>query len=128
MKVTYVVCFCLCTNAVAVGCHGITHSVALPDPSSQYTHPVTSSDITSKASCPAALMILCYPGRHEPLWQDNLAKPFTTSMCCVQIVWQCEPKQDLQLYLSPLGGQGSDAVMTHNAQAGKYRTHKVKLS
>ena len=37
----------------------------------------------------------------------------------VQVAWQCEPRQDWQLYLSPLGGQASDAIIALNAQAGK---------
>lgn len=37
----------------------------------------------------------------------------------VQVVYECQPREDMSLYLAPLGGQAADAVMTLNAQAGK---------
>lgn len=36
-----------------------------------------------------------------------------------QVVYECQPREDMSLYLAPIGGQAADAVMTLNAQAGK---------
>ena len=38
----------------------------------------------------------------------------------VQVVYESQPHPDINLYVAPLGGQASDAVMTLNAQAGKH--------
>lgn len=37
----------------------------------------------------------------------------------MQVVYESQPRQDMNLYLAPVGGQAADAVMTLNAQAGK---------
>lgn len=36
-----------------------------------------------------------------------------------QVLYECQPREDMSLYLAPLGGEAADAVMTLNAQAGK---------
>lgn len=36
-----------------------------------------------------------------------------------QVVYECQPREDMSLYLAPIKGQAADAVMTLNAQAGK---------
>lgn len=38
----------------------------------------------------------------------------------VQVVFESQPRPDISLYVAPLGGQAVDAVMTLNAQAGKF--------
>ena len=38
----------------------------------------------------------------------------------VQVVYESQPRPDISLYIAPLGGQATDAVMTLNAQAGKF--------
>ncbi|DBA84121.1 hypothetical protein WJX77_004887 [Trebouxia sp. C0004] len=36
-----------------------------------------------------------------------------------KVVYECQPREDMSLYLAPIGGQAADAVMTLNAQAGQ---------
>lgn len=42
------------------------------------------------------------------------------SVLLLQVVYESQPHPDISLYIAPLGGQAIDAVMTLNAQAGKF--------
>ena len=51
----------------------------------------------------------------------NMQHAVVCSELLVQAVYESQPRPDIRLYVAPLGGQATDAVMTLNAQAGKFR-------
>ncbi|KAL0041974.1 hypothetical protein WJX79_010744 [Trebouxia sp. C0005] len=43
-----------------------------------------------------------------------------------KVLYECQPREDMSLYLAPLGGEAADAVMTLNAQAGQGVSYQVQ--